>query len=76
MESAMFAGCWLLAASLVLATLASPHRLGAAAGEGSETKWHVVSVNSLLPSTVCTPTKGSLVHMCYFIREKKKYCVT
>jgi ABC-type sugar transport system substrate-binding protein len=62
MESAMFPGCC-LAAVLALAALASPHRLAAAAaasGEGSETttSWHVVSVKSLLPNTVCTATKG------------------
>ena len=60
MESAMFPGCC-LAAVLVLVALASPHRLAAAAaaaGEGSETNWHVVSVNSLLPNPVCTTTKG------------------
>ncbi|PUZ71227.1 hypothetical protein GQ55_2G297700 [Panicum hallii var. hallii] len=49
-----------LAALLALAALASPGRLGAAAaGEGgSGGKWHVVSVSSLLPSTVCTATEA------------------
>ncbi|EER96951.1 aspartyl protease family protein At5g10770 [Sorghum bicolor] len=63
-HSAIFSGCCLAAALLVLVVaLAAPHRLGAAAaaaapGDGSETNWHVVSVNSLLPNTVCTSTKG------------------
>ncbi|XP_066394531.1 aspartyl protease family protein At5g10770-like [Miscanthus floridulus] len=61
MESAMFPGCCL--AAVLVAALASPHRLAtsaAAAGEGSATttNWHDVSVKSLLPNTVCTATKG------------------
>ena len=66
----MFPGCCL--AAVLVAALASPHRLAtsaAAAGEGSATttSWHDVSVKSLLPNTVCTATKvpGSVFFTTY-----------
>lgn len=53
--------CFLIAALLLLAALASPGRLGAAAaaadeGSGGGVEWHGVSLRSLLPSAVCTAT--------------------
>jgi hypothetical protein len=58
-----------IAIALALASLASPRRhvaAAAAAVGGSGPKWHVVSVSSLLPSTVCTAAEGS-THLALFV---------